>query len=310
MKKRISILAIVLCSAVSLLAQYHKTTDNRVNHYINFSIGGGETNLFSHFVKDAPKIEDMPGGDGLFGITYEMRKGSLIFGLGAQLDYDYTWHHIDSFANVFDRLDRTHEEIFYEYCYKDYTDRQHNLQLSIPLYFGVNIGHYVYLLAGAKVSLSFLAQHQTETLLATQGTYKRFIHTIQNAPTYGYYYQDTYSYKSAFEAPSLKVSPILECGARIPVESRSKRIGMRLGGYIEYGIPLDMNNKMDMVDYRMVDKSPFTQTQDNLRENIVFNSVVNSSFQSKAFSQFTVGIKWTVLFNVTPPDHVCMCDGD
>lgn len=300
----------MLISASSLMAQYHKSTDNRVNHYITLSIAGGESNMFTQIEETAPRIKDMPGGDALFSLTYELRKAGFFLGFGAEVDYDYTWQKIDSFIDRFDRQDREYDEIYYEYVYHDYRDAQHNLQVSIPLYVGYNIGHYAYVKAGAKLSLSLLNNHKTTTDLATQGTYKRFIHTIQNAPTYGYYYNDEYTYSAPFDASSLKVSPLLEAGARIPIHTKSKRLGMRIGAYAEYAIPLSWNNKLEMIDYGAVDKSPFTQNQQNLRDNIVFNSILNTSYQKKAFNQLTVGVRWTLLINVTPPDHVCMCDGD
>lgn len=310
MLKKGLIFVLMLTCAMSLSAQFHKSTDNRVNHYLTFSLAGGESNMFTSVLEGAPKIEDMPGGDGLFTFSYELRKGGFFIGLGAEADYDFTWQRVDSFMDRFDRQDRENEEIYYEYVYRDYRDRQHNLQLSVPIYFGYNIGRYAYVKAGAKLSLSLLTKHETTTQLATQGTYKRFIHTIKNAPTYGYYYEDTYSYSAPFDASALKISPLLEAGARIPIHSKSKRLGMRIGAYAEYAIPLSWNNKMQMVDYSSVIKNPFTQNQQNLRDNIVFNSILNSSFQKKAFTQLTVGLRWTFLINVTPPDHVCMCDGD
>jgi len=310
-KYRFSILLItILCCATQAFAQFHKSTDKRANHYITMALAGGESNTFTSFTDDAPSLRDMPGADALFALTYEVRKGKFFVGLGAQADYDFTWQKADSFIHEFDRRDREYDEIIYGYRYTDYRDYQHNLQLSIPLYVGGNIGHSMYFLAGAKVSLSFLGRHHTNTLLSTEGTYVRFIHTIRNAPTYGYYYQDEYDYRDAWETPSIKISPMAELGARIPIESRSHRIGMRLGAYVEYGIPLSANRQMEMVDYSRVDASPFTQNQDDLRRNIVFNSILNSTYQQKAFSQLTIGIKWTVLFNITPPEHVCMCDGE
>lgn len=309
MRRYLYILFTCALSVQVVVAQYHKSTDGQVNHYLTFSVAGGETNMFTSLTEDAPAIKDMPGADALFQLSYELRKRSFFVGLGIQADYDFTWQRVDTFSNLFERTDREYDPITYAYRYSDYRDRQHTLQLSVPLYVGANVGRYFYVLAGAKVSLAFVAEHKTTTLLSTDGTYHRFIHTIVDVPSYGYYYEDLYASVGAWEAPFLKVSPMAEFGFRIPVKSKSGRVGMRAGFYAEYGIPLDWSNMLPMIDYRHVDDSPFTQSQDNLRENIVFNSVLNSSFQKKAFNQLTVGLRWTLLINVTPPDHVCMCDG-
>ncbi len=308
MKRRIVILVLAIGVVASAAAQFHKTTDGRANHYVTFSLAGGGTMMFSHYADNAPVVNNKIGADALFAFTYEVRARDFIFGFGAQADYDYSWQKIDDFVHLSNRFDREDDEIVYAYRYSDYQDVQHNVQLSIPLYAGYNIGRYMYILAGAKVSLSLFAQHKTNTMLSTDGTYIRFIHTIENAPTYGYYPKDEYTYTARYEAPELSVSPMLDLGARIPVSSKSGRLAMRLGLYAEYAFPLSFSNKLELVDYSRVDKSPFTQQQDQLRSSIVFNSPLNTILQVKAFSQLTVGIKWTLLINVTPPEHVCMCD--
>lgn len=286
-----------------------KLNDKRFNHYVNLSLAGGESNMFFKTDETAPDVTSMPGCDAMFMFSYEIRKSWLFFGLGAQADYDYTWQKVGEFSDDFKRTDREAEPVIYGYHFSDYRDRQHNLQLSVPLYIGANLGRHAYVFAGAKVSISFLAIHHTTTMLSTDGTYVRFIHTIKDAPTYGYYAADEYTYTAPFDA-SLKVSPLAEAGVRIPVKSKSGRVGMRLGAYAEYGIPLSWNNQMDLVDYRLVDKNPHTQNQQQLRSSIVFNSVINAAFRQNPLSQLSAGLRWTVLFNITPPEHICMCDAD
>ena len=293
-------------------AQFHKTTDGRVNHFVTFSLAGGEANYFtsSRASDYAPSLKDKLGADGIFMLSYEMRKNWFIFGFGAQADYNYTRQQVGDFTEIFDRKDREDEEVHYAYRFSDYTDEQHVLHVSVPLYVGANIGYLLYVLAGAKVSIPLLSLHKTTTDLSTDGTYVRFIHTIEDAPSYGYYTVDEYSFSSSFDAPEIKISPFAEFGFRIPVRSRSGRVGMRLGLYAEYGLPLSINNKHLLVDYSFVDKNPFTQNKEQLRSSIVFNSPLNTDILSKKLSQLSVGLRWTVLINVTPPEHICMCDRD
>lgn len=309
--KKIQCLAIaVLFFETGVFAQFHKSTDNRVNHYLTFSLAGGGAYQFTHLTDDAPAIQDQLGADALFQFSYEMRKAAFFFGLGAQADYDFSRQYIDTFTHVFDRIDRVDEPVWYSYRYREYSDRQHTVQVSVPLYLGAYLGRYAYVMAGAKVSLALYGVHQTNTLLSTAGTYKRFIHTIENAPSYGYYAEDEYAFSGAYDAPSLKISPMVEAGARIPINSRSKRLSMRVGAYVEYGIPLAFTNRSEMVDYSRVTQIPTMLSKRNLQENIVFNPVLNTTYQEKAFSQLTIGLRWTLLINVTPPEHVCMCDAD
>lgn len=282
----------------------------RVNHYINLSVAGGEANMFAPVPNYAPAVKFKPGADAIFELAYELRKDHFVFGLGLQADYDYHTQLIDSFTHSFDRLDREGDEIYYNYNYQNYQDCQHTLWLSIPVYFGARIGTYMYILAGVKLSLPMWGEHATTTSLATTGTYKRFIHTIENAPSYGYYTWDNYAYKAPFAPHAYKLSPYLELSGRIMVPSRSGRISTRLGVYVEYAIPLADKTNMPIVDYSAIDQNPITMSQPNLQQNIRFNPIPGSDSVSKAYSQLSVGLKWTWMFNITPIERICRCVTD
>lgn len=309
MKKLYSVAILLVLFLTEASAQYHNSTDAQVNHFLTLSLAGGESQMLLTNAAIAPAFKTQAGADALFQFTYELRKYNFIFGLGAQADYDFTRQHADTFSHVSQRVDRQQEPIWYAYHYSDYRDEQHNVQVSVPVYFGGNIGSYVYLLAGAKLSLSMWTLHNTTTNLSTDGTYIRFVHTIQDAPYYGYYHIDEYRYSSPWQAPQFKVSPMVEVGARIPVRSRTGRVGMRLGAYAEYGIPINAGRQVDLVNYALVDENPATMNQQNLKNRIIFNSVLNAN-SLKAWSQLSVGLRWTVLFNVTAPGHICICGDD
>ena len=177
----VSILLLLVSVAAS--AQY---STGRVNHYLALSLGGGESNTFTSFAGNSSFSKDQAGGNALFNIAYELRKDQFFFGLGIGVAYNYTWQKTEPFCNTFSRTDREGDDIIYTYQYTDYCDRQHVLSVGIPVYFGGYIGSYAYILAGAKFSFPILADHYTTTMLSTNGTYTRFIHTIENAPTYGF----------------------------------------------------------------------------------------------------------------------------
>ena len=291
----------LLLVSVAACAQY---STGRVNHYLALSLGGGESNTFTSIADNASK--DPAGGNALFNIAYELRKDRFFFGLGAGIDYHYTRQQIEAVCNPFNRTDREGDDIIYTYQYTDYRDRQHVLSVGIPVYFGGYIGNYAYLLAGAKLSLPVLAKHHTTTMLSTCGTYTRFIHTIENAPTYGYFPAEEYTYKKDYAAPWMLIAPMVEAGARLPL--RSRRVEMRLGVYAEYHIPVSYIHDLPLVDYsQMPTTPPDEQTLQDMHNLLIFNPITNSYLQSKTWSQLTVGVKWTCLFNLTRQAYPCRC---
>lgn len=303
MYNKFHILSVLLLVSVVASAQY---STERANHYLTLSLGGGEGNSFTSLRDDAPAFRDKAGADALFSIGYELRKGHFFFGLGAGIDYDYCWQQADSFHNAFERTDREGDAINYAYRYTDYRSKQHTLSVGIPVYFGGYIGDYLYLLAGAKLSISVLTNYGTTTMLSTDGTYSRFIHTIENAPTYGYFPAEEYEYRSQSSTPQLRIAPMVEIGSRLPV--RSSKVEMRMGVYAEYHIPIGYTHNMPLVDYSHLSTTPpDEQTLQDMHAHLVFNPLTDTDLQKKAWSQLAVGIKWTCLFNLTRDSHPCRC---
>lgn len=295
----------ILLLLVSVAASAQYSTD-RVNHYLALSLGGGESNTFTSFAGNSSFSKDQAGGNALFNIAYELRKDQFFFGLGVGVAYNYTWQKTEPFCNTFSRTDREGDDIIYTYQYTDYCDRQHVLSVGIPVYFGGYIGSYAYILAGAKFSFPIFADHYTTTMLSTNGTYTRFIHTIENAPTYGYFPAEEYAYSQTYTDPVLQIAPMMEAGARLPLHSR--RIEMRLGVYAEYHIPISYIHNLPLVDYSQMPTTPANeQTLQDMHNLLIFNPLTQSNLQGKTWSQLTVGIKWTCLFNLTRQTHPCRC---
>ena len=127
------------------------------------------------------------------------------------------------------------------------------------------------------------------------------------------------------------LSPSLEFGARLRIPSYSGRIGMRLGVFAEWGVPINLNTRtMEIVDYSVIHSNIVQRdylqdaannvrvdvvgvevpTKEALQKGLIVNSVLHSNLINHAgalaITQFTFGIKWTILFNVTAPRHYCV----
>lgn len=297
----------MLTSTVSVHADGRRFNMNPVNHFITLSLGGGEGNTLSAF--SIPDSKDLIGADAIFGLGYELRKNSFFFGLGAQADFDITRQQLGHFVEADRRTDFENDLHTYSYRYSGYTDVQRNLQLGVPVYFGMYFGSYVYGTIGAKFAYSFWMNHTTTTQLTTDGTYTRYAEPITDRPRYGFYPLDTYSY-SGPATGSMKVGPTLEVGAKIPLYTASRRIGMRVGLYAEYLFPLSYTNNVALVDYSAVNRDPNALSKADLQQNIRFNSALTSPYQLRAAYNMAVGIKLTLLFNVTAVHKLCNCDND
>ena len=282
-----------------------------VQHYITMSLSAGEGNTMMQTPDNLPKVHNRVGADGQFHIGYELRQTGFFFGIGVGADYDLGRQHIDSLKDNYGRYDREDDAITYTYAYRDYNDMQMSAHISIPIYIGGYLSEKLYLLGGVKFGIHMWGIHRAQTEMETYGTYKEFIHTIHRTDYYGYYKESHYEYMGLCTSAKFRITPMVEVGYKIPLETKSKRVEMRVGGYVEYGIPLSAQNDLPMVDISRTDVNPFTQNQADLRANIILNSPVTTTWQEGGKTgNLQVGVRFTCLFNVTPPKRFCMCSPD
>lgn len=294
---------VLLGGATSGYAQYGLHTHAGAEHGLNISLGGGMAMTHSYWETGCP-MKDKMGAEAGFQLAYELRKDWFIFGIGAGLDYDYTRQGADSLVNLFERVDREGDEITYAYRYTNYQDAQQRMLVSVPVYVGAYVGPYFYLLAGVKATIPVEMYHKTETTLETDGTYHRFIHTIQNAPTYGYYAPDRYTSKSRYDDAQWYIAPTLELGSRFTL---SDKVVMRVGVYAAYNFPFKGSRNLSQIDYTAVDINPATQSKANLQENLLMNAVTASQSIRKASEYWSVGIRWTCRFIFPKRPIPCRC---
>ena len=180
--------------------------------------------------------------------------------------------------------------------------------VGIPVYFGRNFGNWVYALLGAKFTLPLWAQYNVQTDMATQGEYAWNIDPVRSDAhndfsSLGYYKNQPYSYTQTY-SEYMRVAVVAEVGANIPIQAKKTRL--RAGVYGIYGFRLGQSNNYGVADYSRVDKNPLTQSLANLRRNITWNAV-NTSYISALPGNLGVGVKLTVLFDVTVEKPICKC---
>ncbi|MCQ2347668.1 MAG: hypothetical protein MJZ65_00595 [Paludibacteraceae bacterium] len=293
---------------MAVLPLQAQNSANRPTHYLALQLGGGEANnIMPH-----SDIKPDAGAAGNVAFLYEMHKGSFLFGLGVGAQYQFTGEKLDTYTESFARVDRSGEPVQYEYVYSPLNGREHDVRITVPVYFGLEWGSVGYTILGAKASYSLVSSSRTTADLLTQGVYAWGIEPIRtegvnDCTPLGYYPKQGYASDDTYEE-CLWVALSLEAGAYLPININKVR--MRIGAYAEYAFRIGSLPSLPIADYSKVDVSPYTQNMVDLQQNLLLNPVLNSSLISDRLHNMEVGIRWTVLFDVThhtPPCH-CMRD--
>ncbi len=283
--------------------QYYSSVNVGKQHFLSLSFAGGEANTLCQ----NERVKDQIGGAGQFAFAYEVLYRGLYFNVGVGVDYTLTGQHVFDFSDAFARVDKEGEALTYQYLYADYQEQQRTFSATIPVQIGYTVG-YFYAAVGAKLLIPITHTYASSTSMFTQGEYDRFIEPFRDMPDYGFYATDVYRYKGQSQATGLiKAAGTLEMGANIALRNSKSRV--RVGAYAEYLLPIGDINRVTLTDYSQVDISPLTQTQDNLRQNLKLNSWLDNGLQTKLAHSLQVGLRLTLLFDVTPKRYPCRCEG-
>lgn len=304
---RIYCLALLLgLLALPALAQT-RNTQNRVEHYVGFSLAGGlAANTYQ-----TPLIENQAGAAADLKFHYELHKSKWIIGLGVEAEYQYLRDTVADFTDSKDWKDRDGDACSYQYVYQGYHETDHALGIAIPVHFGREFGDYVYTLIGARFYIPLYTQSLTHTRLLTQGNYDWNIDPIRTEgindySIYGYYANSEYDYAYTYEE-FMRVGAWLEIGSYIPLK-KAKKTRLRAGLYANYDWRLGSVGYDKLADYRKVDMSPRTINQENLRANIRWNAVNTTDLVRNMPANFEVGVRMTMLIDVTTSHVPCMCN--
>ena len=82
---------------------------------------------------------------------------------------------------------------------------------------------------------------------------------------------------------------------------------MRAGVFAEYALPLGSIDRGMLGDYSGVNANPSTLTEADMRQNLVMNSVLDSEYLQRNAHLLTVGVRLTLMFDVTVRKEPCHC---
>lgn len=300
-----ALLSFGLLLSMSLTAASYRTASRGVEHYLTASLGGG----LSLSPTTTDHISHPVGATASFGLSYELRYQRLLFGFGAGAEGLLTRDELSAFRDTYDRVTRDGDEVKYSYCYTLFGEKRRSLLLSVPIYFGAQLGRHTYVLAGASMQARLLGDYQTKASMYSEAEYSMLPGAIsQNLPSFGYgiYPEKEYSYTAAQAGlPRLAVSPMVEAGVRLPIK---RRLDCRIGGFVQYRLWLTKPSTEALIDLSAVDLSPFTQNQANLAEHIRYASMETlPDVASTVWNNLLIGVRVTLRLNVTVPHKSCMC---
>lgn len=283
---------------------YRSISNNKTTHYLGFSIGGGEV---SRIAIHNNALKNKAGGGASFALHYEMQYRTWFFGLGLEGAYQHLHDQVFGFSDSLPRVDIDGDMLLYEYVHTAYQEKNHIASLRIPLYFGKNFGG-VYTLLGVSFEIPIKAQYNVATTMFTRGTYPWSQVPIVSEGTndfssLGIYAQQDYTYIDEYEA-DVHIIPFIEVGYEF---YRTDRVNMRVGAYAAYALPIVTGEKVPLADYSAIDINPRTQNLESLKQQIRWNPLVQSDKYPDTPYKLEVGVKLTMLFNVTVDNSTCMC---
>lgn len=303
-KALLLLLGLSFASWVNAQSEYYAVSSNKLTHYLGLSIGGGEANRI-RINTDA--LRNKAGGAASFAFHYEMQYRSWMWGLSVEGTFQHLHDQVLPFSDSFTRLDMDGDEVNYAYIYTAYGEKSQMANLRIPIYFGMNFSK-VYTMIGVRLEIPIWSQYAVVADMYTQGTYPWSITPvvsdgINDFSSLGFYPTNTYTYVNTYEE-KLYIAPFIEVGYEF---FRTDKVNMRVGAYAAYALPIVTGEKVPLADYSAIDINPRTQNLENLKQQIRWNPLVQSDKYPDTPYKLEVGVKLTMLFNVTADNHKCMC---
>ena len=304
MKQRSIIVCICLLLAASLMAapRYGRTA---VTHWLGLSLTGVEANMLP---ASSSGVKPKAGYGGQAHLQYEIHAGKFFFNAGLGFDYIVTNNAMDSYSDAFDRVDLMGEQLIYRYVYSDFKEQERQLRFILPVQFGYEIGEWMYIGVGAEFRAApFINNFKSSGRMFAEGEYERFIEPIRNSEQYGFWPEsefNTIPLRAGADAHEVAVE--LELGARVPM---GKKGLARFGVYAGYDIPVEYSSKTStpLFDYSRIDTNPATQSWENTQKYLQINSLLGSTLMNITTQRLRVGVRVSLLINVTHTPSQCMC---
>lgn len=257
------------CTAVLMAQSSHYNVHNQgVHHYLIVSLQGGEANTFASSAENVSTtnpymrfhsgydLVNLPGADGQFELSYELRKRNFFFSLLGNAHYTITGQSLGSFKDEYTCLDVNGDKMDYRFNYRNFYEYQQTVWVGGGLRFGYYFTPHLFASLGAKAEYPLWNSYMTHTNLETSGMWYFAEGGVESEPgennrDYGFFSDQPFVYggKYMVKKTHMIVSPCVEVGTRFKLGGR---VSMRVAAYAEYGIPIQPEYNSVVLDYSSV----------------------------------------------------------
>lgn len=295
---------------------------NGLSHFISLSFAGGEGNTISFGHEPSrlsTEITDLAGANAQFSLAYEMQYRMFIANIGLSGSYFLTRQQVNN--QVSDDFTGVHKKqpYIYSYVYSLMSDRQQTVYAELPIQIGLMFNSGVYALVGTKFKLNVFNTYQLNTRMHTvldmtaSGAATVFDGSkasVDPEGTMGVCPPMDYLNEGTYNLSKLNVALTAEVGYKIPLPMSVKRTAMRVGAFFEYGMPVPaytLNKNANMGKYGSATGDYLNNTTSQLHSSTQLPSVLEMGKLNKFSHMMAVGVRFTILFDVTDYSFPCHC---
>lgn len=203
--------------------------------YIGPTVGGNFVQTVDRMRQTRARI----AGGGEIGFAYEWQREHLLLRTGLDYALQCPSLAVDSQWLAQDMIDTRGVAVTYRGLLTERTDRLYLHQLTVPFFIG-GTWHGVYVLVGAKLSVSLSSTARQDARLMTAGDYRgRYYEWFENMPNHGYHDFEPVSSKQAIRLKRLDLRLAAELGytfALNPYTGLKLSPLLRVGLFAEYGV--------------------------------------------------------------------------
>lgn len=343
----LSVLLLAMSATFAMAAPKYHQAEDMVYHYVTFSLLGGEANTFAgssealstahpymHF-HTGYDIVNLPGADGQFELSYELKKKRFLFGVFGDAHYTITGQSLGTFTDEYRCLDVNGDEMDYRFNFRNFYEYQQTVWVGGGFRMGCFFMPHLYMALGAKVEYPLWNSYRTRTRLSTSGYWPFAFDGVSsapgaNTPDYGFFSEEefTYSGKYMTKKVHMVVTPCVEIGTRFRLAGRAS---MRVSAYAEYAIPIQPEYGSVVLDYSSVKIVPldpayqrptkpnpdpvvlppaYFQQREQLWSALKTGSILDFSGQKHAYSRLSVGVKLAFMINLNSKPKCFTCEDD
>lgn len=296
MKKSLFIVVLLL-SAVGVMAQSHRLGLHLMAGYDNIAL-----------TRYATLREGAMTG---VGFNYEYSHEPFLLQIGFSGNYAYSAMSCNAYSGTFaNMIDEDGDECLFHYELTGKTDQIHQIAIMPHVLAGGQWGNF-YFLAGLGAQIYLYGQANTSGLLTTKGEYENLILPLEAMTNH--YFVNAYPLQNRRLYSEMDYKGCIlamgEIGAEIPRLNYHHNAGHtihRLAVFAYYGL-MNISNRTDglpIIDFHLQSD----QLKDIRFEDISIQPLVGSDVVApKEVHPFAVGIRWTILFQISQTTK-CMCN--